>query len=98
MLKQRIITAVILLAILLPALFWRTPEPFMAITLILLAAAGWEWGKLNGFAQGPSLALGALTALLCAGAWAAGWTHGVAASVWIVAGAAWVLIGAMLLR
>jgi hypothetical protein len=30
MLKQRVITAVILLAILLPALFWRTPEPFLA--------------------------------------------------------------------
>ena len=29
MLKQRIITAVVLLAILLPALFWRTPEPFL---------------------------------------------------------------------
>ena len=31
MLKQRVITAIVLLAILLPALFWRTPQPFIAI-------------------------------------------------------------------
>ena len=42
MLKQRIITAAILLAILLPALFWETPEPFLVISLVLIAAAGWE--------------------------------------------------------
>ena len=40
MLKQRIITAVVLLAILLPALFWPTPLPLLAVTLILIAAPG----------------------------------------------------------
>jgi phosphatidate cytidylyltransferase len=40
MLKQRVITAVVLLAILLPALFWRTPEPFLAVALVLIAAGG----------------------------------------------------------
>ena len=98
MLKQRVITAVILLAILLPALFWRTPEPFMAVTLILLAAAGWEWGKLNGLAQGPSLVMGAVTLALCAGAWAMGWMNRPSGTVWTVVGAAWVLAGAWLLR
>jgi phosphatidate cytidylyltransferase len=38
MLKQRVITAVVLLAILLPALFWREPAPFILITLALIAA------------------------------------------------------------
>jgi phosphatidate cytidylyltransferase len=98
MLKQRIITAVVLLAILLPALFWRTPEPFMAVTLLLLAAAGWEWGRLNGYGQGSSVAVGAATLLLCAAAWAAGWMDRPLPAVWIVAGAAWVLAGAWLLR
>jgi phosphatidate cytidylyltransferase len=98
MLKQRVITAVVLLAILLPALFWRTPEPFMAVTLILLAAAGWEWGKLNGLGQGVSLAMGAVTLLLCAGAWAMGWMNRPSSTLWTVVGAAWVLAGAWLLR
>ena len=98
MLKQRVITAVVLLAILLPALFWRTPEPFMAVTLILLAAAGWEWGKLNGLSQGPSVMMGAITLALCAGAWAMGWMNRPASTVWTVVGAAWVLAGAWLLR
>jgi len=61
MLKQRVITAVILLAILLPALFWRTPEPFLLITLVLIAAGGWEWGRLNGLGQGANIALGVVT-------------------------------------
>jgi phosphatidate cytidylyltransferase len=98
MLKQRVITAIVLLAILLPALFWKTPEPFLAIALLLIAAGGWEWGKLNGMAQGPSLVLGAITLALCAGAWAAGWTHQPSAALWAVVGAFWVLAGAFLIR
>src|SRR5690606_40695354 len=65
MLKQRVIAAVILLAILLPALFWRTPGPFLAVTLILIAAGGWEWGKLNGLGQGASLVLGEIGRASC---------------------------------
>jgi phosphatidate cytidylyltransferase len=98
MLKQRVITALVLLAVLLPALFWRTPEPFLAITLLLLAAGGWEWGLLNGLEQGASLALGALTLALCAGAWALGWTHAPSVLLWSAVGALWVLAGAALVR
>ena len=47
MLKPRFITALILLAILLPALFYPAPEPFAAIALVLIAAGAWEWGRLN---------------------------------------------------
>jgi phosphatidate cytidylyltransferase len=98
MLKQRVITAVVLLAILLPALFWRTPEPFLAITLLLLAAGGWEWGRLNGLPQGANLALGLLTLALCGGTWALGWPHRPLPLVWTVVGALWVLAGAALVR
>lgn len=98
MLKQRVITAVVLLAILLPALFWRTPEPFLAITLLLIAAGGWEWGRLNGLGQGGSVALGGVTLALCAGAWALGWPHRPNANFWLVAGALWVLGGIWLLK
>ena len=36
MLKQRIITALLLLAVLLPALFYPPIEPFAALTLLWL--------------------------------------------------------------
>ncbi|MEP6825539.1 MAG: phosphatidate cytidylyltransferase, partial [Ramlibacter sp.] len=48
MLKQRVITALVLLAILLPALFWPSPAPLAAVALVLISAAAWEWGRLNG--------------------------------------------------
>jgi phosphatidate cytidylyltransferase len=98
MLKQRVITAIVLLAILLPALFWRTPEPFLAIALVLIAAAGWEWGRLNGLGQGGSLALGVVTLVLCAGAWALGWPQRPSGMLWAVVGGLWVLGGALLVR
>lgn len=98
MLKQRVITAVVLLAILLPALFWRTPEPFLAITLVLIAAGGWEWGRLNGLGQGASVALGAVTLALCGAAWAVGAPQQPSTLLWLVVGAFWVLAGAGLVR
>jgi phosphatidate cytidylyltransferase len=98
MLKQRVITAIVLLAILLPALFWSTPEPFLAIALIMIAAAGWEWGRLNGLGQGGSIALGGVTLALCAGAWALGWTARPSSLLWMAVGAFWVLAGAALVR
>ena len=98
MLKQRVITAVVLLAILLPALFWRTPEPFLAITLILIAAGGWEWGRLNQLPAGANLALGAITLALCGATWALGWPQRPSAVLWLVVGALWVLAGGALVR
>ncbi|MEJ5989247.1 phosphatidate cytidylyltransferase [Ramlibacter sp. PS3R-8] len=98
MLKQRIITAIVLLAILLPALFWTTPQPFLAVTLILIAAAGWEWGRLCGLGQGGSIAVGAATLALCIAAWAAGAPGAPSALLWTVVGVLWVIVGAALVR
>ena len=98
MLKQRVITAVVLLAILLPALFWRSPEPFLGITLVLIAAGGWEWGRLNGLGQGASIAMGWITLGLCGLAWAQGWTAQPSALLWTLVGGCWVLAGAWLVR
>ncbi|KAF1032520.1 MAG: hypothetical protein GAK34_03606 [Delftia tsuruhatensis] len=42
MLKQRVITALILMAILLPALFYHTGIPFAVVVLVLMAAGAWE--------------------------------------------------------
>jgi phosphatidate cytidylyltransferase len=50
MLKQRVITALILVAILLPTLAAEQAWPFAALTLVAISAAGWEWSRLNGAA------------------------------------------------
>jgi phosphatidate cytidylyltransferase len=96
-LKQRVITAVVLLALLLPALFAAPAWPFAALTLVLIGAAGWEWGRLNG--AGPaSAALGVLLALCCATSVWAGWSSSApAAAAWLAA-LAWVVGGAWALH
>ncbi|GAC1604495.1 MAG: phosphatidate cytidylyltransferase [Ramlibacter sp.] len=98
MLKQRVITAVVLLAILLPALFYPSPAPFAAVTLVLIAAGAWEWGRLNGMKQAGALALAVVCLVLCAAAWQAGLIERRLPLLWSIAGAAWVLAGAWLLR
>lgn len=99
MLKQRVITALILLAILLPALFYTgSTVPFAALMLLFMAAGAWEWGRLNGFAQAGSIGLGALCTFLCAASWWAGWLDQPLTAVWLIAGSLWVLGGVLLLR
>ena len=98
MLKQRVITAVVLLAILLPALFWPSPVPFAAVTLVLIAAGAWEWGRLNTMGQAGSVLLGLICLGLCASAWGAGWLERPLPLLWSITGGAWVLAGAFLLR
>lgn len=48
MLKHRIITAVILLAMLVPALLATNPLYFTALTLALMGAGAWEWARMQG--------------------------------------------------
>lgn len=91
MLKQRVITAVVLLAVLLPALFYKTPLPFCALALVLISAGAWEWGRLNGLNSAASLASGGLCAALCAVSWWAGWLDTSLPQLWLSVGAAWVL-------
>lgn len=99
MLKQRVITALILLAILLPALFYSgSSVPFAVLMLVFMAAGAWEWGRLNGFGQAGSLALGAVCTAMCAGSWWAGWLDQSLTTVWLIAGALWVLGGVLMLR
>ncbi len=98
MLKQRVITAIALLAILLPALFYAQPWPFCALALVLIAAGSWEWGRLNACNQAVSLLLGLVSVLLCGLTWYAGMLDKPLPMLWTLAGAAWVLAGAWLLR
>ncbi|WHZ11443.1 MAG: Phosphatidate cytidylyltransferase [Burkholderiaceae bacterium] len=98
MLKQRIITAAILLAVLLPALFYPEPQPFNAVALILIAAAGWEWARLNGCGGAVAWAAGAVCVLLCLAGWAAGLPTRATPWLWRGVGAVWVVVGILLLR
>ncbi|CAM5797152.1 phosphatidate cytidylyltransferase [Rhizobacter fulvus] len=97
MLKQRVITALVLVAILLPALFAPMAWPFAVLSLVLIAAAGWEWGRLNG-AGSASIAMGVLLAALCAAALWARWGAAPPQTVWWVGMLVWVLGGTLVLR
>lgn len=94
MLKQRVITALVLLALLLPALLAQTAEPLAGLTLVLIAAGAWEWGRLNGLAMRGSLRVGAACVILCL----VSWRVAPPAWIWWVGGCAWVLSAAALIR
>lgn len=98
MLKQRVITAMVLLAILLPALFYKTPTPFFTIALLLIAAGAWEWGRLNALGPLGSIALAAACVMACGLSWYGGLLEKSLALLWAAAGAGWVLTGGWLLR
>jgi phosphatidate cytidylyltransferase len=98
MLKQRIITALILVGLLLPALFAPLAWPFAVLSLLLIAAAGWEWGRLNGAGEGAAVGLGALVAVACATSLWVGWGAAPPPFVWWLATLVWVLGGAWALR
>lgn len=99
MLRQRVITALLLLAVLLPALFYPSIEPFAALTLLLIMAAGWEWARLNGAGPRLALSLGLGLGVVMAAVW---WLGGLIPSwrvLWIGVGALWVALSiAMLVR
>ena len=98
MLRQRVITAVLLLLVLLPSLFYPSPEPFCALTVVFIAAGAWEWSRLAGYRQGVSLAAGAICALACLVAWYGGILNQQLLWLWAAAAAVWVFGGAWLLR
>lgn len=97
MLKQRIITAVVLLGLLLPALLASTPQPLALLSLVLIAAAAWEWGRLNGLGTRGALRCAASCLVICLFSWAARWAYEPPFFLWPLAGLFWVLCGAWLL-
>lgn len=98
MLAQRIVTALVLLALLVPALFAAQAWPFNVLTLLLIGAAGWEWGRLNQAGATLSLAMGLGLAAACAAALAVGWSDHAPRLAWWLAALVWVAGGALALR
>lgn len=93
MLKQRVITALVLLSLLMPALFYPEPWPLCLIALVFVACAAWEWARANGYAGGAALLAGATCAAACTGLWWYGALEASLESVWVVTGLVWLVGG-----
>ncbi len=98
MLKQRVITALIMLALVLPTLFFTSPWPFCALALLFIAAGAWEWAKLNGMHAVGSICFAGLFIVLATLGWYLGLIEQQLPMVWILASGFWVLISAWLLK
>lgn len=98
MLKQRIITAVLLLLVLLPALFHDDTRWFLAITLLALGAAAWEWARMSGVGTRLSLTAGVACVAACAISWWLGLVRHPLPVVWAGASIVWIVGSAWMLR
>ncbi|KPF53676.1 phosphatidate cytidylyltransferase [beta proteobacterium AAP51] len=98
MLRQRLVTALALVALLLVSLLADSLWPFALLTLVLMAAAGWEWGRLNQAGARTASAMGAAVALGGAAAWGAGWNLQPPGWLWAAALALWLVGGGVALR
>jgi phosphatidate cytidylyltransferase len=102
MLRNRVVTAIILAACFLAALSWLSPLGWIALTAAVTAVAAWEWAGFARLASRARLVYGAVTtAALLAGAGAfnlasgaAGTialmpVYGLAAAFWVFAAPVW---------
>ncbi len=97
MLRQRIITALVLVGIMFAALASQSRWPFALLTLLLLSAGAWEWGRLNGASTGVALGMGLVLAVLgLLLSWRGPPGHG--GLLWWAVSAVWVLGAAGVLR
>lgn len=90
MLKQRIITAAVLLPIAILGFFFLEGSAFALFIGLVVTLGGWEWARLAGFGSQPArVAYGALVALLLVGLYQlpdlAPWLLTVAVLWWVAA-------------
>ncbi len=97
MLKQRVLTALALLAVLVAALAAPSTWPYALITVLMIGAAGWEWGRLNAAGSALALALGVVVAVASFGLclWVSRQNSAV---LWWAVGALWIFGGSAALR
>ncbi len=98
MLIQRILTALLLLGLLLPAMFAHDTYWFLAIALVLMALGAWEWARLNQCASLASYGMGIACVGLCCTAWALDLHQKSTPLIWVLLGSSWVLAGGWLLK
>ena len=97
MLKQRVITALIMLAIVLPTLLYPSAWPFCLLALLFMAAGAWEWARMNGLKETGSIYFTGFFVLGATISWYFGFLNMAMPNVWIVASAFWVLSSVWLL-
>jgi phosphatidate cytidylyltransferase len=97
MLKQRIITALVLLGFLSPAVLH--PDVFWTALagLFLISAAAWEWGRLNSLSRYRALWITVACAAVCSFVWQLKLLNLFDRVFWLMVGAVWVLLGVYLL-
>lgn len=90
MLKLRVITALVLMAVLLPALFYPSVYPFALLATVMIMAAGWEWARMNGVDSVPARWTGAGLGLAVFAIWLSEglaqvwpWVWGAASLLWL---------------
>ena len=98
MLRQRVITALILVAVLLVSLMSASRWPFALLTLCLMAAGGWEWARLNQATPVASLAMGATVAVVGLLSLLAGWVDRPPSWFWLAATLIWTVGAAIALQ
>jgi phosphatidate cytidylyltransferase len=69
MLRQRVITALLMVAVLLPAVFATDVRWLAVVGLLLIVAAGWEWGRLIGWSSSAAACSGLSCLLACGLTW-----------------------------
>lgn len=67
MLKTRVITALVLMALLLPSIFLLPQAGWALLVAAFIGIAAWEWGALLKWSENARRLLGVATAMLCAG-------------------------------
>lgn len=98
MLKQRVLTAVALLLVLLPALFSTHMAYWWGVSLLLMAAGAWEWGRLNACGPLTSLLLAFVCLLACVVVWDASWMYAWLTHLWWGLSALWLVGGIFMLQ
>jgi phosphatidate cytidylyltransferase len=97
MLIQRALTAIVMLAILLPALFSESLVPFGLVTMVLVTAGAWEWARLNQYGGSRSFAVAVLSLFILAVSWQVDLASQPLRLLWLLVSALWVIAGVWLL-
>ena len=97
MLKQRILTALVLLGILIPALFHPNAFWTALAGMVLVSAAAWEWGRLNQLGLLSALWMAAFCMVFCTLVWQLNLFNYFDRGFWLLLGGLWVLLAGFLL-
>ncbi|MDT7515979.1 phosphatidate cytidylyltransferase [Rhodoferax mekongensis] len=98
MLRLRVLTAIALLAVLVPAVFYPAVVAFASVAGLLMACGAWEWFRLNGAGRFQSMIAGAGCAVTCGVLWGLHPPAFVLQWVWSASAVIWVAGGVALIR